>query len=85
MTDTIPEEKISEIRQRASIVEVVSDLVSLKKSGKNYLGLCPFHSERTPSFSMLFLNLRSAASKGSLSRKRMLGTVAYTPLLAVPL
>ena len=42
-------------------------------------------SERTPSFSMLFLNLRSAASKGSFSRKRMLGTVAYTPLLAAPL
>jgi DNA primase len=52
MTGTIPEEKISEIRQRASIVEVVSDFVSLKKGGKNYLGLCPFHSERTPSFTV---------------------------------
>ena len=52
MADTIPEEKINEIRQRASIVEVVSDFVSLKKAGKNYLGLCPFHSERTPSFTV---------------------------------
>jgi DNA primase len=52
MSDLIPEEKINEVRQRASIVEVVSDLVSLKKSGKNYLGLCPFHSERTPSFTV---------------------------------
>jgi len=52
MKDSIPEEKITEIRERASIVEVISDFVSLKKSGKNYLGLCPFHSERTPSFTV---------------------------------
>ena len=52
MSDNIPEEKITEIRERASIVEVISDFVSLKKSGKNYLGLCPFHSERTPSFTV---------------------------------
>ncbi len=44
------ENKISEIRQRASILEVVSDYVSLKRAGKNYRGLCPFHSEKTPSF-----------------------------------
>ncbi len=44
------EEKVSEIRDRASILEIVSDHVSLKKSGKNYKGLCPFHSEKTPSF-----------------------------------
>lgn len=44
------EEKISEIRDRSSILEVVSDYVSLKKAGKNYKGLCPFHSEKTPSF-----------------------------------
>lgn len=44
------EEKVSEIRDRASLVEVVSDYVSLKKAGKNYKGLCPFHSEKTPSF-----------------------------------
>jgi len=52
MWDSIPDEKITEIKERASIVEVVSDFVSLKKSGKNYLGLCPFHSERTPSFTV---------------------------------
>ncbi len=52
MSDLIPEEKINEIRQRASIIEVVSDFVSLRKTGKNHLGLCPFHSERTPSFTV---------------------------------
>jgi len=44
------EEKVSEIRDRSSILEVVSDYVNLKKTGKNYKGLCPFHSEKTPSF-----------------------------------
>jgi DNA primase len=52
MSDLIPQEKIEEVRRRASIVEVVSDFVSLKKTGKNHLGLCPFHSERTPSFTV---------------------------------
>jgi len=45
-----PEDKISEIRNRANILEVVSDYVSLKKTGRNHKGLCPFHSEKTPSF-----------------------------------
>ncbi len=46
----LSEEKVSEIRDRSSILEVVSDHVTLKKTGKNYKGLCPFHSEKTPSF-----------------------------------
>ena len=44
------EEKVSEVRERSSILEVVSDYVNLKKTGRNYKGLCPFHSEKTPSF-----------------------------------
>jgi DNA primase len=48
----IPEEKIAEVKERAGIVEVVSDYLSLKKSGANYQGLCPFHGEKTPSFSV---------------------------------
>ncbi|MCX8116732.1 MAG: DNA primase [Desulfobacterota bacterium] len=43
-------EKIGEIRNRASLLEVVSDYVSLKKAGRNFKGLCPFHAEKTPSF-----------------------------------
>jgi DNA primase len=46
----IPDEKIREIRETSSIVEVISDYISLKKVGINYKGLCPFHNEKTPSF-----------------------------------
>ena len=41
---------VDRIMETANIVEVVSEFVSLRKSGANYKGLCPFHSERTPSF-----------------------------------
>lgn len=41
-----------EVRARSSIVEVVSDYVTLRKTGHNYSGLCPFHSEKTPSFTV---------------------------------
>ncbi|MGE5441397.1 MAG: DNA primase [Bacteroidota bacterium] len=46
----IPEHKIEEVRSSISIVDVISEFVQLKKRGKNYLGLCPFHQEKTPSF-----------------------------------
>jgi DNA primase len=49
-TGLLSEEKVSEIRDRSSILEVVSDYVTLKKVGRNHRGLCPFHSEKTPSF-----------------------------------
>ncbi len=52
MVSLIPEEKISEIKNTTDIVEIISDVVVLKKTGKNYIGLCPFHSEKTPSFSV---------------------------------
>lgn len=48
----IDSETVSRIIDAADIVEVVSDFVTLKKRGANYIGLCPFHSERTPSFSV---------------------------------
>ncbi len=52
MTHHIPEDLIEDIRSRTDILEVVSAHVLLKKSGKNYKGLCPFHSEKTPSFTV---------------------------------
>ena len=48
----IGDAKIAEIRTRASIVEIVSDHLSLKKTGRNHIGLCPFHAEKTPSFTV---------------------------------
>ena len=43
-------EQIKSIAQKANLVEIVEQHVQLKKVGKTYLGLCPFHSEKTPSF-----------------------------------
>jgi DNA primase len=48
----IPEDKILEIKNAADIVEMVSEVVHLKKAGKNFIGLCPFHTEKTPSFTV---------------------------------
>lgn len=48
----IPENIIEEIRSRTDIVEIVSEAVVLKKAGQNFKGLCPFHSEKTPSFTV---------------------------------
>jgi DNA primase len=51
-TPRLHPETIEEVKQRSDIVEIVSDYVVLKKSGQNYLGLCPFHEEKTPSFTV---------------------------------
>jgi DNA primase len=48
----IPEDKISEIKNTVDIVDIISDSVLLKKTGRNFVGLCPFHSEKTPSFTV---------------------------------
>ena len=48
----IPQDFIQELIARADVVEVVGRHVQLKKGGANYMGLCPFHAERTPSFSV---------------------------------
>jgi DNA primase len=48
----IPDEKVREVRERAPILEVISDYMSLRKSGANYQGLCPFHGEKSPSFNV---------------------------------
>jgi DNA primase len=48
----ISQNKIDEILSTADIVDVISQYIVIKKRGKNYVGLCPFHSEKTPSFSV---------------------------------
>ncbi|MCF6092785.1 DNA primase [Microaerobacter geothermalis] len=52
MPGFIPEHVIEAVRNTYDIVDVVSKYVHLKKSGRNYFGLCPFHNEKTPSFSV---------------------------------
>ena len=55
MLRTLPMLKISDefremIRDRADIVEIIGKTVALKQAGQDFVGLCPFHEERTPSF-----------------------------------
>ena len=46
------DEIIDEVRENNDIIEVISQYVHLKRSGRNYFGLCPFHNEKSPSFSV---------------------------------
>lgn len=51
-TQKISEDQLNMIRNAVDIVDVVNEYVQLKKQGRNYFGLCPFHGENTPSFSV---------------------------------
>lgn len=48
----ISQNSIQQILSRIDIVEIIGSFVKLKKRGTNYLGLCPFHNEKTPSFTV---------------------------------
>ncbi|NMA13941.1 MAG: DNA primase, partial [Clostridia bacterium] len=52
MMKYVPPEIVDEIRMKSDIVEIISAYVTLKRQGKNYVGLCPFHLEDTPSFTV---------------------------------
>lgn len=48
----IPDEIIQKVKSENDVVDIVSEVVRLKRSGRNYMGLCPFHKEKSPSFSV---------------------------------
>ena len=52
MAAYIPDDKIAAIKNAADIVDIISEVVSLRRAGRNFLGLCPFHTEKTPSFTV---------------------------------
>ena len=52
MSQIIDDSVIQAVKDRADIVEVISSSVQLKRAGRNHLGLCPFHNEKTPSFNV---------------------------------
>ena len=52
MAGNLPSQFVDEVRNHYDIVQFISEYVQLKRSGRNYLGLCPFHGEKTPSFSV---------------------------------
>lgn len=52
MAGLVPADFIETVRSRTDIVEFISEYVVLKRAGQNYLGLCPFHQEKTPSFTV---------------------------------
>jgi DNA primase len=49
---SIPDHVIEEIRDKAEILEIIGEVVKLKKRGRSWIGLCPFHTEKTPSFTV---------------------------------
>ena len=52
MAGLIPQSFIDEVLDRTDIVDIISSRVQLKKAGKNYSACCPFHEEKTPSFTV---------------------------------
>ena len=49
---TLPMSQVDQVRAAADIVKIVGDSVKLRKAGANFVGLCPFHQEKTPSFAV---------------------------------
>ena len=52
MTIYVDDELIEKVKDYSDIVDIVSDYVQLRRSGANYVGLCPFHNEKSPSFTV---------------------------------
>ena len=65
----ITENSIERVRLKSDIIQTISDYMELKKRGHNFFGLCPFHNEKTPSFSVsedkrMYIWLGSGAGRG---------------------
>ncbi|HAK74380.1 MAG TPA: hypothetical protein DCP36_13945, partial [Sporomusaceae bacterium] len=52
MKNTLYDEFVDRVRTESDIISVISEYIPLKKKGKNFWGCCPFHNEKTPSFSV---------------------------------
>ena len=61
----IPQNIIDQVRDTAEIYEIVSEYVDLKQRGNNFFGLCPFHDEKTPYASVVFVTLDHFCDFGS--------------------
>ena len=61
----IPQQFIDDLLRRVDVVEVVGQYVQLKRAGANYSGLCPFHTEKSPSFSVMTRRLASLVVRRS--------------------
>lgn len=67
----LPDDFLQELKLRCDITDVVSSYVNLKRSGRNMVGLCPFHGEKTPSFHVVsemgIFTALAAVQAGTLS------------------
>ncbi len=81
----IPDAVIEEVRAASDLVDVVSDRVRLKKQGSSYVGLCPFHNEKSPSFNVVpdkgFFHCFGCGSLATCSRssRRSRARGSWTP------
>ena len=86
----IPHEYIEELTRRTDIVELVGSYVQLKRKGRLYGGLCPFHSEKTPSFyvypdTQSFYCFGCQAAGDAISFVRKINSIDYPDAKLIPL
>ena len=82
----IDQSVIEEIKARNDIVDLISSYVSLKRAGSNMLGLCPFHSEKTPSFTVFparqgYYCFGCGAGGDAITFVRQIENLEYVPAL----
>lgn len=80
------QDTIDEVQERADIVDIISEYVVLRKRGKDYIGLCPFHSEKTPSFTVspdkqLYYCFGCAAGGNTIKFLMEIGKQSFTEIV----